>query len=136
MLPLVPENQKRVFQKAMVIKPDVEMIGIIDKRGKMTESVGFDALDMSEYTKEMFLMEIALRTSMQKDFDEDLGPVNYCMTQRENRKFISIPTLDNNTILAVINNDCNHEELVNNMIQTLKNSDQFFGEMIFKSGES
>ena len=115
-----------------MIKRDVEMIGIINNRGRTTESVGFDSLDMSESKKEMFLMKIALRTSMQNDFDEELGKVNYCMTQREDRKFISIPAPNNNTILAVIKNDCDHKELINNIIQTL-NSDQFV-EILFKGG--
>lgn len=68
---------------------------------------------------------------MQSDFDDDLGPVNYCMTQRGNRKFISIPTPNENTILVVIKNDCDPEEVVNNIIQTLKNSTEFLGEILY-----
>ena len=79
-------------------------------------------------------MKIALRASMQSDFDEELGKVNYCMTQRGNRKFISIPYFDDNTILIVAKNNCNHEELMNNITQTLKNPDQF-DETILIGGE-
>ncbi len=78
-------------------------------------------------------MKIALRASMQRDFDEELGKVNYCMTQRGDRKFISISSFGDNTVLAVTKNDCNHEELVNNITKTLKNSDQF-DEILFKGG--
>ncbi len=122
---IVPEDQKKVLQKTTMIKPDMEMIGIINKRGRMTESIGFDSLSMSKSKKEMFLMKIALRASMQRDFDEELGKVNYCMTQRGDRKFISISTFGDNTVLAVTKNDFDHEELVDNITQTLKNSDQF-----------
>jgi len=79
----------------------------------------------------MFLMKIALRASMQRDFDEELGKVNYCMTQRGDRKFISISTFGDNTVLAVTKNDCDYAELVDNITRTLKNSDQF-DEIIFK----
>ena len=120
---LIPENQKHVSQKATIIKPDLEMIGIINKRGKMIESKGFDSLLMPKSKKEMFLMKIALRASMQSDFDEELGKVNYCMTQRGDRKFISIPYFGNNTILIVTKNNCDHEELMNNITQTLKIQD-------------
>jgi len=130
---IVPEDQKKVLQKAIIIKPGLEMIGIINNRGRMTESTGFDSLSMSKSKKEMFLMKIALRASMQRDFDEELGKVNYCMTQRGDRKFISISTFGDNTVLAVTKNDCDHEELVNNITQTLKNSDQF-DEILFKGG--
>jgi len=96
---IVPKDQKQVLQNATIIKPDLEMIGIINKRGKMTESKGFDSLSMPKSKKEMFLMKIALRASMQSDFDEELGKVNYCMTQSGDLKFISIPTFGKNTVL-------------------------------------
>ena len=130
---LIPENQKQVLEKSTIIKPGVEMIGIINKRGRMTESMGFDSLNMPKSKKEMFLMKIALRSSMQRDFDEELGKVDYCMTQRGDRKFISIPTFDENTVLVVAKNYCDYEELVNNIAQKLKNSDQF-GEILLKGG--
>ncbi len=129
----VQKTKKKVLQKATIIKPGLEMIGIINKQGRMTESIGFDSLSMSKSKKEMFLMKIALRASMQRDFDEELGKVNYCMTQRGDLKFISISTIGDNTVLAVTKNDCDHEELVNNITQTLKNSDQF-DEILFKGG--
>ena len=110
------------------------MIGIINKRGKMIESKGFDSLPMPKSKKEMFLMKIALRASMQSDFDDELGKVNYCMTQRGDRKFISIPYFGNNTLLVVTKNNCDHEELMNNITQTLKNPNQV-DETIINGGE-
>ena len=106
---------------------NIELVGIINKRGRMTESLGLDSFDMPESKKEMFLMKIALRTSMQKDFDEDLGEVDYCMTQRGYKKFISIPAPGNNTILVITKNDFKHEGLIKNIIQTIEDSDQFLG---------
>lgn len=130
---IIPKDQKPVFQTASIIIPGVELIGIINKRGKMTNCVGLD-VDMSSDKKEMFLMKIALRTAMQKDFDEELGPANYSMTQRGNKRFISIPTFDDNTILVVTKADFAYEELVTSIIQTLKHSDQFLGQMFFNGG--
>ena len=132
-IPSINRVYNKDVQKATIIKPGLEMIGIINKQGRMTESIGFDSLSMSKSKKEMFLMKIALRASMQRDFDEELGKVNYCMTQRGDRKFISISTFGDNTVLAVTKNDFDHEELVNNITQTLKNSDQF-DEILFKGG--
>jgi hypothetical protein len=130
---LVPENQKQVLQKSTIIKSGVEMIGLINKRGRMTESNGFDSLNMPKSKKEMFLMKIALRSSMQSDFDEELGKVDYCMTQRGDRKFISIPTFGENTVLVVAKNYFDSKELVNNIAQKLKNSDQF-RDILLKGG--
>ena len=120
---IAPEDQNQVMQKAIIKKLGVEMIGIINKRGRMIESIGFDSLSMPRSKKEMYLMKIALRSSMQSDFDEELGKVNYCMTQRGDRKFISVPILGDNTVLIVTENNCDHEKLVSNITQTLRNSD-------------
>ena len=124
------ENQSHVSQKASIINPDVKLIGIINNRGRMIDSIGPGTIDMPEAKKEMFLMKIALRNSMQQDFDEDLGSVDYCMTQRGNTKYISIPTRNGNTILAITKQDANHEELVVGINQIIRYSQQFLGENI------
>ncbi len=126
------KNHKFIFQKASIINQDIEFIGIINKRGKLIESIGTDCFDMSKGNKEMFFMKIALRSKMQKDFDEYLGSVNYCMTQRGGKKFISIPAYGNKVILAVTKNDFDHEVLVNDITQTLKYSEQFLNEKFQK----
>jgi len=124
---LISKNNLLDSQRASIINQNIELVGIINKRGRMTESLGLDSFDMPDSKKEMFLMKIALRTSMQKDFDDDLGEVNYCMTQRGHKKFISIPAPDNNTILIITKNDFKHEGLIKNIIQTIEDSDQFLG---------
>ena len=102
--------------------PEIDFVGIINTRGRLVQSLGNDCIDMPREQREMFFMKIALRTAMQRDFDEYLEPVNYCMTQRGDRKFISIPTFDNNTVLAVIKDYSDHEGYVKNIIQALKDS--------------
>jgi hypothetical protein len=89
---------------------------------------------MPKSKKEMFLMKISLRASMQSDFDEELGKVNYCMTQRRDRKFISIPFLGENTVLIVTENNCDHEELVRSITPILRNSDRL-DEIFFRGDE-
>lgn len=100
---------------------EVELIGVINKRGRMTEFVGTDNIPLSDSKKEMFFMKIALRTSMQKDFDEELDKVDYCITKRGSKKYISIPTFDDNIVLVITHKDVNHEEI----IHTIKHSEQF-----------
>ena len=127
---LIIQNQSHVTPKASIINPEVKLVGIINSRGKMTDSIGTGTIDMPKDKKEMFLMKIALRNSMQQDFDEDLGSVDYCMTQRGNTKYISVPTRNGNTILAITKQDANHEELVIGINQIIRYSQQFLGENI------
>lgn len=124
---LITQNQSQVTQKASIINPKVKLVGIINNRGRMIDSIGLGTIDMPKDKKEMFLMKIALRNSMQQDFDEDLGSVDYCMTQRGSTKYISVPTRNGNTILAITKQDVNHEELVVGINQLIRYSQQFLG---------
>ena len=72
-------------------------------------------------------MSTALIHSMQKDFDEEYGPLNYFMTQRRDLKFIIIPTNDCNTFLAVTKNNVEHEDVVRGIEQILQCSGYFLG---------
>ena len=129
---LITENEFLVSQKASIRNPDVKLVGIINRKGRMVGSIGSGTIDLPENKKEMFFMKIALRNSMQQDFDEDLGTVNYCITQRGGTKYISVPVPNGNTILAVTKKDSNHEGLVEGINQIIRYSQEFLGEKISK----
>lgn len=99
-----------------------DTFGVINQNGRVIDSTNLDSLRMSDSKQEMFFMKIALRNSMQSDFDEDLGKVNYCMTQRGDKKFITIPISDNNTLLVVIQNNVNHEEIIDSILNEISYS--------------
>jgi len=103
---ILDEDEKLAFESS------VKLFGIINSKGRMIDSVGSGTIDMPDKKKEMFLMKIALRNSMQRDFDEELGEVDYCMTQRGNKKYISIPIKNGNTMLVVARKDVNTENIV------------------------
>jgi len=128
----VVHEKPLVLQKSTIIKPGVEFVGIINKSGKLANWVGSICFYMSDADKDLFFMKIALRSSMQKDFDKDLGEVTCCITQRESRKFISIPTPNDKTVLAITKNDYDHESLVSDIRNSLKYSNQFLGESILR----
>ena len=100
----------------------------------MMNLIGNTDLNLPEDIKEMFLMKIALRNSMQKDFDEYLGPVSYCMTQRGNQNYISIPINNGKTILAIASKDADHERIIADIKQMLQYSNQFLGEKLSNEG--
>ena len=115
-----------VCLEGSMIPSGVEFVGIINERGRLVETIGKDLLcNMPRDLKEMFCMKIALRSSMQKDFDEYLGPVNYCMTQRGNAKFISIPAFNGNTILGITKMKVEPNVVVGCVTQMLQSSHQY-----------
>lgn len=121
-----------VSKKAAIIFPGIEFIGHINKKGRMTEAIGHYASKLPEEKKEMFLMSLALSHAMQRDFDEDIEPVDYVLTKRGNTKFISIPTSINSTILAIAKDNVEHERVVKSINQVLRCSEMFLGEKFVK----
>ncbi|MDE1813011.1 MAG: hypothetical protein KGH85_09160, partial [Thaumarchaeota archaeon] len=66
----------------------------------------------SREKSEMFSMFFRLQYSLQREFDGELGSVNYSMVERENYKIISIPTSSNIVIIGT-SADVNHMEVIN-----------------------
>ena len=131
---VISENKSFLHRKASVINPEIHLIGIINNQGRMMNLIGNTDLNLPKGRKEMFLMKIALRNSMQKDFDEYLGSVSYCMTQRGNKKYISIPINNGKTILVIANKDADHERIIADIKQMLQYSNQFLGEKLSNEG--
>jgi hypothetical protein len=93
--------------------PGVEMFGLINKHGKLIDWWGKKDIMLSKSKKEMFLMQIALHNSMQCDFNEDLGCVNFCVVQREKMKFICFPMTEDRIAVAVIDKKTNYASIIN-----------------------
>ena len=69
-----------------------EFIGLIDKQGNM-ENIHFtNEINLTKERKEMFSMAHRLQNSMQNDFDYEFGSVHYTIIERENARFVSMPT--------------------------------------------
>jgi len=116
-----------ITKKASISIPDVESICIINNKGRVTEAIGIDAIRLLNDKKEMFLMGIALLHSMQRDFDEDIGSVEYSLTKRGNAKFISIPMPKGTVILVVAKKHVDHERIVDSIIRMINNTEEFLG---------
>jgi hypothetical protein len=119
-----------ITKKASITIPDVESICIINNKGRMIEEIGVDTIRLLNYKKEMFLMGIALLHSMQKDFDEEVKPVEYSLTKRGNAKFISVPMPNGTIILVVAKKHADHEKIVDLIIHMINGTEEILGEKL------
>ncbi|MBI3639311.1 MAG: hypothetical protein HY223_03250 [Thaumarchaeota archaeon] len=94
------------------LEDGVDYIGIINKCGRLEDFASKEDIKLSAEKREMFCMGLRLLGSMQEDYDDEFGPVNYSMTERENSKILSIPAFSH-TILAIINKDLDHTQVIN-----------------------
>ncbi|HXX06327.1 MAG TPA: hypothetical protein VEJ68_05870 [Candidatus Bathyarchaeia archaeon] len=83
---------KNDFLEGKLFLEDAEFVCVINKQGRIERSTYKNDIAISKDKKEMFTMGLQLQNSMQSDFDDEFGPVNYTITERENSRFISIPT--------------------------------------------
>lgn len=68
-------------------------VSIINNKGRLQEIITRNGIIpcLSSEKKQMFYMEYALRDSMRREFDDELGPVRYSYTERREEVLFSFP---------------------------------------------
>ena len=69
----------------MTIDPKIRFAGVINDRGRLVAGGMKENVEPLESEKddEMIFMELALRVKMRKEFDKQLGTVNFALASRE-----------------------------------------------------
>jgi hypothetical protein len=101
MLESIIKNEIDFFHDKSILGEGVEFIGLINKEGRMESVLCKNEINLTEERKEMFLMQFRLQSSMQRDYDDEFGPVSHTITERENSIFVSIPIVSH-TVLAIM----------------------------------
>ena len=120
MLEVTAKNETGFFYDKLILEDGVEFIGIINKNGRIEHALGKEDLDLTTQKKEMYLMGLALQSSMQSDYDNEFGPASYTMTERKNSKFVSIPSFPN-IILVIMKKSIDHTVVINKIKIAIKN---------------
>ena len=84
------------------IDSKIRFAGVINERGRLVAGGMKENVEPLESEKddEMIFMELALRVKMRKEFDKQLGPVNFAMASRE--RALAISVIINDDILYVV----------------------------------
>ncbi len=112
MLEVSAKNQVGFFYDESILEQGVEFIGLINKQGRIESTLFKNEINLTKEKKEMFLMGLRLQSAMQSDYDDDFGPVSYTITERENSKFVSIPSFSH-IILAIMKKNKGHIAVIN-----------------------
>jgi len=83
----------KVCDSVLAVDSKIRFAGIINERGRLVAGgmrANVEPLE-SEKDDEMIFMELALRVKMRKEFDKQLGCVNFAMASRERALAISVP---------------------------------------------
>jgi len=83
----------QVCDSVLKIDSKIRFVGVINERGRLVAGGMKENVEPLESEKddEMIFMELALRVKMRKEFDKQLGCVNFAMASRERALAISVP---------------------------------------------
>jgi hypothetical protein len=99
--------------KKILELPMIRFVGVLDKMGKRI-AVGFKK-DVKSYLTQpndsRMYIQLTLEYLMRKDFDKELGPVDYIASRRGKVTMISIPT-ENYLVLISAQRDVDVEKII------------------------
>jgi len=92
----------KICDDVMSLDPKIRFAGVINERGRLVAGGMKENVEPLESEKddEMIFMELALRVKMRKEFDKQLGCVNFAMASRE--RALAISAIINDDILYVV----------------------------------
>ena len=86
-------DYSQICESVMAIESKIRFAGVINERGRLVAGGMRENVEPLESEKddELIFMELALRVKMRKEFDKQLGNVNFAMAARERALAISVP---------------------------------------------
>ena len=112
-------------QTYSLLENGIEYLAIVNKKGRIEDTVYKNDINLNDERKQVFFLSLLLHNSMQRDFDEEFGVVNYNITDRGNSKFVSIP-IHNGIFFARLNNSIDPIVFIRKIFTILKFSDKLF----------
>lgn len=77
------------------LEVNIQSVTVINKFGRPVERIDKEENDKHlSYNSEMFFMQFVLQISMGQDFDEQYGPINYHISERQNITMLTFPIYD------------------------------------------
>lgn len=95
-------DYNQICEKVKGLDQKIRFAGVINERGRLVAGGMREGVEPLENEKddEMLFMELALRIKMRKEFDKQLGKVNFAMSSRE--RALAISFLLNEDVLYVV----------------------------------
>ncbi len=110
----------KICNSILSIDPKIRFVGVINERGRLVAGGMKDNVEPLENEKddEMIFMELALRVKMRKEFDKQLGSVNFALASRE--RALAISVIINDDILYVVSEpDADYDVLPKKILEII-----------------
>ena len=110
----------KICDSILSFDPKIRFAGVINERGRLVAGGMKENVEPLENEKddEMIFMELALRVKMRKEFDRQLGSVNFAMASRERALAISIP-IKEDILYVVAEPDADYGSLPKSLLKII-----------------
>lgn len=99
---------------------NIQSVTLINRQGRAVEQISRSKFtnQFPDYMSEMFFMQCVLQVSMGRDFDEQYGPINYYISERDNLTMLTFP-IDDHIILVTVNKNVSPISLARKIVNTI-----------------
>ena len=113
----------RICNSILELDETIRFAGVINERGRLVAGGMRENIEPLENEKddEMIFMELALRVKMRKEFDKQLGPVNFAMASRERALAISV-NINEDILYVVAEPDTDYGILPKQILEIVKSN--------------
>ncbi len=96
------------------LDPKIRFAGVINERGRLVAGGMKEGIEPLESRKEdeMLFMELALKVKMRKEFDKQLGSVNFAMSLREKAIAMSFPIVNSDILYVFTDPNVDYQKLL------------------------
>lgn len=110
-----------ICAKIKALDPKIRFAAVINERGRLIAGGMKEGVEPLETEKddEMLFMELALRVKMRKEFDRQLGSVQFALASRERALAISF-LLGNDVLYVVAEPDADYGVLPKKILKIIK----------------
>jgi len=107
-------NYFKLCDEIKELDPKIRFAGVISERGRLVAGGMKEGVEPFESQKEdeVLFMELALKAKMRKEFDKQLGTVNFTMSQREKALGMSFPIGNSDVLCVFADPNADYQKLI------------------------
>lgn len=111
----------KLCNKVKESDPKIKFAGVINERGRLVAGGMKEGVEPFESQKEdeVLFMELALKVKMRKEFDEQLGVVNFTMSQREKVIGMSFPIGISDILCVFADPNADYQKLIEKILNSM-----------------
>jgi len=115
------DELESICEKILEINPSIRFVGIISNKGRLLVGRKKEGIEfhVNEKDHEMMFMGLALKERMRRDYDEQLGPVDYTVSHRARCVIMGFP-IGENTLFVSGEKDLDLAKVASRILEIIK----------------